>query len=146
MQFFRRPDPGSAALVGWGVRVLLLTADPGGPDGHIGRRIAALGGAVDCEQETFAALSAMIDDPRGYGLFVMDCDGFGGLEAGLRAVGLLRRVTARIPAILVCGGCRVQMFPQERAEPILLRAPLTAVALRVGFEHALRDRILWQVA
>jgi hypothetical protein len=40
----------------------------------------------------------------------------------------------------------VQVFPEDRSAPILLRAPLSAVSLRVGFEHALRERRLWRAA
>jgi hypothetical protein len=30
--------------------------------------------------------------------------------------------------------------------PVTLRAPVSAVSLRVGFEHALRDRLAWRAA
>lgn len=145
MQLFRQIDQ-EATLVGWGVRVMLL-APVGSRGGEVAaNRLAGFGGLVETQGEVFAALEAMIDDPTGYGLFVMECDGFGGLEAGKRAFTMLRGAGVRVPVILVSGECREQMFPEDRSEPILLRSPMSAVAMRVGFEHALRDRVMWQAA
>lgn len=146
MQMFR-PMEEDAALVGWGVRVLLL-ADPGANrTEEITRRVAGFGGLVEEQHELFAAMAALLDDPSGYGMVMMDCDFFGGLETGQRALSLLRGSGLRLPAILlsseVKGG---QSFPEDRLEPILLRAPVSAVSLRVGFEHALRERMIWRAA
>jgi hypothetical protein len=136
-----------AALVGWGVRVLLLADPMSNRTEEIMRRVAGFGGLVEEQHELFAAMSALLDDPAGYGMLMMDCDVFGGLEAGRRALSLLRGSGLRIPAILlsseVKGG---QTFPEDRMEPILLRAPVSAVSLRVGFEHALRERLVWRAA
>lgn len=146
MQMFR-PMEEDAALVGWGVRVLLLAAPMSNRTEEIMRRVAGFGGLVEEQHELFAAMSALLDDPAGYGMLMMDCDVFGGLEAGRRALSLLRGSGLRIPAILlsseVKGG---QTFPEDRMEPILLRAPVSAVSLRVGFEHALRERLVWRAA
>ncbi len=146
MHIVRSFDPGNAALVGWGIRVLLLSCE--GESGLTSRRLAALGGQVEVEQELFAALSALIDDPTGYALFVLDCDGanVGGLEAGRRAVQMLGDITARVPVILVSRECGEQRFPSDRTAPTVLRAPLTSVSLRVGFEHALHDRLAYRAA
>ncbi|GHC23837.1 MULTISPECIES: hypothetical protein [Gemmobacter] len=146
MQMFR-PMEEDAALVGWGVRVLLLADPMSNRTEEIMRRVAGFGGLVEEQHELFAAMSALLDDPAGYGMLMMDCDVFGGLEAGRRALSLLRGSGLRIPAILlsseVKGG---QTFPEDRMEPILLRAPVSAVSLRVGFEHALRERLVWRAA
>ena len=136
-------SPAAALPVGWGVRVLLLTPEQRSP---LQDRIAGLGGMIETETEVYSALSAMIDDPMGYGLFVMECDGLGGIEAGMRAATTLAAVNSWIPMILVSADHAAQVFPQERTEPVRLRAPLSAVALRVGFEHALRDRLMWRAA
>jgi hypothetical protein len=130
-------------LVGRGVRVLLLTE---GSDNAAQERLAALGGQVDTEKEMYSALAAMIDDPQGYGLFVMETDAFGGLEAGLRACNMLRAADVRVPVILIGRDCGAQVFPEERSAPIMLAAPLSMVSLRVGFEHALHDRFIWRAA
>ena len=145
MQMFRPMDH-EAALVGWGVRVLML-AQAGSPGAEAAtRRLAGFGGRVETQEELFAALEALIDDPSGYGLFVMDCDAFGGLSAGRKAFTLLRGAHAQLPVILISRECVTQSFPEDRSEPILLRSPLSAVSMRVGFEHALRDRLLWRAA
>lgn len=143
MQVTHDFDTAAALPVGWGVRVLLLSAAERTP---LQDRIAGLGGLVEVETEVYAALAAMIDDPMGYGLFVMECDGLGGVEAGMRAAKTLAAVKSRVPVILVSAEHTAQVFPQERSAPVCLRAPLSAVSLRVGFEHALRDRLMWRAA
>jgi hypothetical protein len=143
VQHFRVVNNESAPVIGRGVRVLLLTD---GSDSAAEERLAALGGQVDTETEMYSALAAMIDDPLGYGLFVMDTDAFGGLDAGLRAFTMLRASEVRVPVILVGRDCGNQVFPEERSAPIMLAAPLSMVSLRVGFEHALHDRFIWRAA
>lgn len=146
MQILRTFERSEAALVGRGVRVLLLSSK--GEDGMIARRLASLGGKVDVVDELFAALSEVIDDPAGYAMFVVDCDsdGVGGLEAAQRAVQMLGEAVRRVPVILVAQDCREQRFPVERSQPTVLRSPLSAVSMKVGFEHALRDRLSYQAA
>ena len=123
--------------------VLLLT---GAADTPLQTRIAGLGGTVDIETEVFSALAAIIDDPMGYGLFVIDCDGLGGADVGQRAAATLVAERSRVPVILISGEHGAQVFPQEKHAPVQLRAPLSSVSLRVGFEHALRDRLIWRAA
>ena len=143
MKHLRAVKSEKATLVGWGVRVLML-AD--GVDRGAEERLVGLGGKVDTETELYTALATMMDDPLGYGLFVMDTDAFGGIEAGLRAFQMLRAADVRIPVILVGRDCGRQVFPEERSAPILLQAPVSMVSMRVGFEHALHDRIIWRAA
>lgn len=143
MQISHVFDTTAALPVGFGVRVLLLSASE---KSGLKDRIAGLGGLVEVETETFAALAAMIDDPMGYGLFVMDCDDLGGPEAGHRAAKTLSAVQSRVPVVLISKGFETQIFPQDRVEAVCLRAPLSSVSLRVGFEHALRDRLIWRAA
>lgn len=146
MQIIRTTDFGNATLVGRNVRVLVLSSE--GEHGPIARRLASLGGKVDVVDELFGALSEVIDDPAGYALFVIDCDsdGVGGLEAAQRAVQMLGDAMQRVPVILVAQECHTQQFPSERSHPTVLRAPLSAVAMKVGFEHALRDRMIHEAA
>jgi len=140
MQIFRHTES-DAAIVGWGVRVMLLTA---ATDCGVAWRLAGLGGNVEAADEIYGALAAMINDPAGYDLFVMECDGFGGIEAGLRVFGMLTAAGLRQPVMLVTRDCTEQRFPEDRSAPITLRAPLSAVSLRVGFEHALRDQLVFR--
>ncbi len=143
MKHLRAVKNEMATLVGWGVRVLMLSD---GSDPAAQERLVGLGSQVDTESELYTALAAMIDDPLGYALFVMDVDTFGGIQAGLRAFSMLRAADVRIPVILVGRDCGRQVFPEERSAPIMLQAPLSMVSLRVGFEHALHDRVIWRAA
>lgn len=139
MQFVRAIEQEEATLVGYGIRVLLLTAET--LDGPIVRRLAGLGGRVAVEAELFTALATLIDDPVEFSLFVIDCDSLGGLEVGRKAFAMLGETTRRVPVILISRDCERQRFPDGRGAPTELRVPLSGVSLRVGFEHALRDRL-----
>ncbi|MEO8244852.1 MAG: hypothetical protein ABI832_21415 [bacterium] len=146
MHFVRSFEHDAAAMVSWGVRVLLVTDQ--NELGVISRRLAALGGKVEVAPELYAALSDLLDDPQSKSLLVLDCDSLavGGLEAGQRAVQMMGEVAQRIPVILLSADCGEQRFPSDRAAPTVLRAPVSVVSLKVGFEHALRDRLLYQAA
>lgn len=139
MQLIRSFDHEGVAPVGFGMRVMLVTMDS--DDGVLTRRLAGLGGLVECFGELFTGLSQLADDPYGYGLFVAECDAFGGLNAVRRACLALGEQAMRVPVILVSRDCANQIFPTDRHAPVVLRAPVSAVSLRVGFEHALRDRL-----
>lgn len=143
MQFNHDFDSASAQPVAWGVRILVLAR---AADDPLISRISALGGPVEAETELYAALSALIDDPSGYGLFVMDADAHGGCEVAAQAVRTLSAVASRVPVIIVSRQHERQVFPQDRNAPVCLRAPLSSISLRVGFEHALRDRLIWAAA
>ena len=146
MQVIRGFDSGDATWVGGSVKVLLLTSEA--ENGQMSLRLARLGGQVEVMGELFTALAAVIDDPVGYGLFVIDCDspGVDGLEGGRRALQMLGDLTSRIPVILVSGTCGEQRFPDDHAAPTELRAPLSALSLKMGYEHALRDRLMLYAA
>lgn len=145
MQFFRA-DSHDAELVGWGVRVLMVSDPRAAATENVMRRVSGFGGLVDHQDELYAGIGSMIDDPNGYGLFIMLCDEMGGLEAGQKAHAHLRASKCTAPVILVSSEVSAQCFPEDRSAPILLRSPLSAVSMRVGFEHALRERMIWQAA
>lgn len=138
MQVIRSLESQSFAPVGFGVRVMLVA---GASSDALQKRLASLGGKVEFTAELFVGLEAVIDDPAGYGLCVIDCDSFGGLEIGRKAHSLLVDVARRVPVILISQDCTAQEFPEERGQPVVLRGPVSGVAMRVGFEHALRDRL-----
>lgn len=146
MQFFRQEDAEVSAIVGWGVRVMVLTPVEEARYSKIAARIAGLGGIVELENDAFTALDTLIADSTGFGLFVIECDAFGGLEAGRNLVSMLHKGGVSIPVILAASDCGEQIFPTENAAPVVLRAPVSAVSLRVGFEHAMRDRLVFQAA
>lgn len=138
MQMFRTLELDQAARVGWGVRVLL--ASPTGLTGRLAMRLAGLGGLVEVEPQLFDALSFLTEDPRGAQMLVIDCDAYGGVEAGRRAIALLAGQVPGLQVVLVAANCPEQVFPTDRALPIMLRAPVSAVALRVAFETAFQGR------
>jgi hypothetical protein len=143
MQVFRPIDYTAATLVGRGLKVMLATSQP---ENGTADKLARLGSSVEVMEESYAALAAVLDDPQGYGLFVMDADSLGGIVEAMRIVTLLHASQPRMPVILISASCGPQIFPEEVSEPIMLRAPVSNVSLRVGFEHALRDRMVWQAA
>lgn len=138
MQMFRLIEQDTAELVGWGVQVLLLS-DPLSPaTALVQRRIAGVGGKITV-QATLAGASAWLHArPDAFGLLVMACDDFGGIEAGMQALAQLRAAGVQLPAILIAADCPRQVFPAAADAPVQLRAPLSAVSLHVGVEHALR--------
>lgn len=140
MNLSRKFDQESASVVGFGVRTLLISAE--GQAGNVARRLAGLGSILEYQEELYAGLDLVMDDPFGYGLIVIDCDGLGGLSVGVRAQSLLKVTERCIPVILISQECTEQIFPTSRHDPVKLRVPLSAVSLRVGFEHALRERLL----
>lgn len=145
MQFFRQDDIEVSAIVGWGVRVMLLSAEAA-VESRIAARLAGLGGVVEAESDSFAALDLLTMDATGFGLLVIDCDHVGGLEAARKLISMMHKGDASMPVILVSSDCKTQEFPSDYNAPVVLRAPLSAVAVRVGFEHAMRDRLVFQAA
>jgi len=146
MQVFRQDNADGASIVGWGVRVLLLSHAEEVTQSAAGMRISGLGGKVELESETFAALDTLIMDHTGYGLLVIECDAIGGLAAGRNLVSMLHKGGVSMPVILLSSDCAEQEFPYEINRPVVLRVPISAVGLRVGFEHAMRDRLVFQAA
>jgi hypothetical protein len=142
MQFFRQDDLEVSAIVGWGVRVMLLAAG----EGRIAARLAGLGGVVETESDSFAALDLLMMDATGYGLLVIDCDHVGGIETARKLVSMMHKGNVSLPVILVSSECETQEFPSDYNAPVILRAPLSAVAVRVGFEHAMRERLVFLAA
>jgi hypothetical protein len=143
MQAFRPVDYVPATLVGRGLRVMLTGA---AEDSPVADKLARLGGAVEAEPEAFMALSMVMDDPQGYGLFVIDADGLGSGNEAQRICSLLKGAFPRLPVIIIGGNTVAQSFPEDIAHPVRLRAPVSSVSLRVGFEHALRERLMWEAA
>ena len=146
MQFFRQNESDVSAIVGWGVRVMLLTTAEVVTQSKAAIRIAGLGGQIEIENEAFSAIDTLSLDDTGYGLLVIECDSFGGLEAGRNLVSMLHKADVSLPVILMSSECNEQVFPTEGNTPVVLRAPISAVSLRVGFEHAMRDRLVFQAA
>lgn len=145
MQIVHTQDQ-QADAVGLAVPALLLAAPEAEGAAMIVLRIAGFGSRVDRMANSRAAVAALTDERQAYALLVVDCDSLGGLAAGEVVMQNLRAAGSGLPVILISAECRAQVFPDDPLEPVLLRAPLSAVSLRVGFEHALRDLVCWRAA
>jgi hypothetical protein len=120
-----------------GVRVMLLTDRP---DGRTARRLTGYGSLVEVEDELYAALSGILDDPMGYDLFVMDCDGFGGVIAAERAIATLIAADARMRVMLLSCEFDTPAYPLGRRSAVCLPDAISDQGFRQGFDHVLRDR------
>ncbi|QLQ17869.1 MAG: hypothetical protein HZT43_02880 [Exiguobacterium profundum] len=132
--------------LGEGLRVLMLAAPDAAYRDALTARLQATGAQVEPVDEIYAALGDLLDDPCDYGLFVMDCDSFGGIQAGRRAAALVGQLKHPVPVILLTRDCAEQHFPDHWREPAVLRAPVSAVSLRVGMEQLLLHRFDWDRA
>lgn len=120
-----------------GVRVLLLTDQT---EGATARRLAQYGSLLDIETTFDTALNTLLGDPLGYDLFVMDCDGFGGVAAAERAIATLIAADARMRVMLVSCEFDEPAYPLGRRAAVCLPEVISEEAFRFGFDHVLRDR------
>ncbi|MDM7933093.1 hypothetical protein [Tabrizicola sp.] len=116
---------------------MLLTDRPEGPSAQ---RLAMYGCLVDVEDEVYAALASILDDPMGYDLFVMDCDAFGGIDAAERAIATLIAADARMRVILISQEFDIPAYPMGIRTAVCLPDPVSEAGFRRGFDHVLRDR------
>lgn len=140
MQLVRSRSNELMAVVGWSARCLLVAPDS--PVGLIGHRLTSLGAQVEYAADPYTALQIVTEDPADYDLLVLDCDAMGGLDLGRRVAQLMGDTILRVPVVLISSECKTQVFAQERRFPTVMRAPLSAVSMRVGLGHVLRDRLL----
>lgn len=120
-----------------GVRVMLLTDHS---DGSTARRLAGYGGVVDVSDDLDQAVSTILEDPMGYDLFVMDCDGFGGITGAERAISTLIAGDAKMRVMLVSREFDVPAYPLGRRTAVCLPEDVSDASFRIGFDHVLRDR------
>lgn len=137
MQFLARTGSQSSAQRSLGIRVMLLTDKP---EGLTARRLANYGSLVDVENEVYSAISAILDDPMGYDLFVMDCDAFGGIVAAERAIAALIAAEAKMRVMLVSEEFDIPAYPMGLRTAVCLPDHISDAGFRKGFEHILRDR------
>ena len=120
-----------------GVRVLLLT---GHADGATGQRLASYGSLVDTHDDLDDAVGAVLNDRFGYDLFVMDCDGFGGITGAERAISALISGEAKMRVMLVSQEFDIPVYPLGRRTAVCLPDDVSEASFRIGFDHVLRDR------
>jgi hypothetical protein len=119
------------------VRVMLLTDHP---DSRSGQRLAEFGGLVDVSDVIEDAVASVLDDPIGYDLFVMECDGFGGIAGAEQAISSLIARDARMRVMLVSREFDVPAYPLGRRSAVCLPDDVSDASFRIGFDHVLRDR------
>ncbi len=137
MQTFIQADRQQVQPHTLGVRVMLLT-DHG--HGQTARRLADLGSAIDIADDLAEAVSAILDDPFGYDLFVMECDGYGGIAGAEQAIAALIAGDARMRVMLVSREFDVPAYPLGRRTAVCLPEDVSEASFRIGFDHVLRDR------
>lgn len=140
MQMFRALEQDEVASVGWGVHVALAAAP--GADSQTMRKLRRLMSHVEPFDQMYDVVAALIDDPSAFDIAVIECDDFGGIELCRRACAMLREAQVKVPVILLSHDVEEQLFPSSWHEPIVLRAPLTSVALRVALEQAFQGRLV----
>ena len=129
------------------LRVLLIATGDPRPAQRAADAVLSMGGDVELASELFTGLDAVIDDPGGYGLFVLVCDETDdGLRTAARAMALLRGAGCRVPAIVIGAGSEAPTFPEDRAGAVTLPVNALEKSLRPAIRHALRDRIMWRAA
>lgn len=137
MQTFIQTDRQQVQTHTLGVRVMLLTDHS---EGLTARRLAQYGSLVDVAEELDEALAAILDDPLGYDLFVMECDGFGGIAGAEQAISTLIAGDARMRVMLVSREFDVPAYPLGRRTAVCLPEDVSESSFRIGFDHVLRDR------
>jgi hypothetical protein len=120
-----------------GVRVMLLTDRV---DGRTARRLAQYGSLVDVLEDLDEAVAAILEDPLGYDLFVMECDGFGGIAGAEQAISALIAGDAKMRIMLVSSEFDVPAYPLGRRTAVCLPEDVSDASFRIGFDHVLRDR------
>jgi hypothetical protein len=119
-----------------GVRVMLLTDSADGPTAQ---RLIGYRSQVDLSDDLDDALSLILEDPLGYDLFVMDCDGFGGVPAAERAIATLIAAKARMRVMLISREFDTPAYPMGRRTAVCLPDDVADASFRIGFDHVLRD-------
>ncbi len=104
-----------------------------------------LGLEIEIADEIYDALADVADDPKGYSVFVLDCDSFGGIEAGRRTSLWLSRIAPRVAVILVTrtGTPHAQDSASGQHAPTVLCRPQTTTSVRHALQHAFGARGHW---
>lgn len=137
MQTFIQTDRQPLKSHTLGVRVMLLSDTS---DSLTARRLADYGSVVDMADDLDEAVAAILEDRFGYDLFVMECDGFGGIAGAERAISALIAGDAKMRVMLVSREFDVPAYPLGRRTAVCLPEDVSEASFRIGFDHVLRDR------
>lgn len=125
----------SPLIAAWRGSVLLIsTADRAAAAAP---RFAAVGARVTvCSDDT---VGDYLDEGS---LCAIDADALdGGIDAARAIAARLARLAPQLPAIIFSARVDAQQFSDRPGEPVRLRAPLSALSLRVALGHILRGRM-----
>jgi hypothetical protein len=123
-----------ATLGGWAVMAIVIS-DAAGSE-VLCRRLAGLGAQVVVQDKFGDVIARLLAGKHPAGLLIIDCDHAGGLDVGQRVFDRLGSAGLRLPVILISSERVEQTFPVGHEAPFHLRAPVSAVALRIAFELA----------
>jgi hypothetical protein len=137
IQADRQTDRQHVAQHTIGVRIMLLTDHS---DGRTAQFLTDFGSLVDVSDKLEDAVTAILRDPFGYDLFVMDCDGFGGIAGAEQAISSLIAGAAKMRVMLVSREFDVAVYPLGRRTAVCLPEDVSETSFRIGFDHVLRDR------
>lgn len=137
MQTLIRTDRQKVSPHTMGVRVMLLTDHA---ESRTGQRLADFGSMVDMAHGLQDAVTAVLGDRFGYDLFVMDCDGFGGITGAEQAISALIAGDAKMRVMLISREFDVAVYPLGRRTAVCLPEDVSDASFRIGFDHVLRDR------
>ena len=135
MQHFRMPDFSAGAepvVPQWQMPVLLVGSS--GREGYTARALDRFGLQPELIDTIPEAISLLQEAPSPSALLIMRCRGSMALQAGRRLWADLRRLGRARPVVLISEACQGQSFPCRSEGPIILRAPVSALALRLAFE------------
>lgn len=109
-------------------------------DGRTAQRLADYGSVLDLSEDLDEAIAGILEDPFGYDLFVMECDGFGGIAGAEQAISTLIAGAAKMRVMLISREFDVPAYPLGRRTAVCLPEDVSDASFRIGFDHVLRDR------
>jgi hypothetical protein len=137
VQTFMQADRQNIASHTRGVRVMCLTYHG---EGRTCQRLVEYGSLVDATDDLQEAVTTILEDRVGYDLFVMDCDGFGGIAGAEKAISSLIAGDAKMRVMLVSREFDVPAYPLGQRTAVCLPEDVSDASFRIGFDHVLRDR------
>ena len=121
---------------------MLVSVRPDGPMAQSRAHwLADYGSLVDVQDDVERAVSGLLRDPIGYDLFVLECDGLGGVDGAEAAIAALIAAEARMRVILISREFDEPVYPYGRRAAVCLPATVPEPCFRRGFDHVLRDRV-----
>lgn len=128
------------------IRVMLLTDANDDARLALAMRLKRFSARIDTEDNLFCAVETVQTCSTGYGLFIMDCQPFGGISAARQVLTMLGNCRSTLHIILIGDGIETETFPGDESGLTLLNAPLSNDVLRSALDYATRYRLIWKAA